>query len=183
MESFLAPDYKIPESQSRYLKLQKGDTRIRILSHAVVGFSGWTPENKPLRWRTEQDVDRTKLKLEKNGQPKVGHFWAFPVFNYDTKTVQVFEITQKTIQKAIKKYVDDVDYGAPWGYDIIITKDGDGLETEYTVIAKPPKPMEHLIQDGWEMVKPTFDANRLFDNGDPFGDGLTHVDATAPEEN
>jgi hypothetical protein len=91
-----------------------------------------------------------------------------PVWNYGENRVQVLELTQKTIISSITAYANDSDFGHPSGYDIVITRRGEKLNTEYSVIAKPPKDIDTQIKGEWEALQPTFDLERLFDGGDSF---------------
>lgn len=167
MDSFLPEKYEIPESEGKYMKFKVGENRFRILTPAIVGTLGWTQAQggKPIRKpqgtpHIADEVDPSTLK----------HFWAFGVWNVNAKKVQVLELTQKTIMRAVKALTQDEDWGKPTGYDIVVTKSGDGLETEYSVNPKPQTPVSDEIKEAWAQVKPKFNLNRLFDSGDPFGD-------------
>ena len=52
--------------------------------------------------------------------------------------VKILEVGAQII-KQIKSYVMDADYGDPKKYDFVITKEGSGRDTKYSVIAKPNK--------------------------------------------
>lgn len=152
------------------MKFKVGENRFRILTPAIVGTLGWTQAQggKPIRKpvgvpHIVNEVDPSTLK----------HFWAFGVWNVNAKKVQVLELTQKTIMRAIKALTQDEDWGKPTGYDIVVTKIGDGLETEYSVNPKPQTPVSEEVKEAWSQVKPKFDLNRLFESGDPFGDDST----------
>ena len=93
----------------------------------------------------------------------VKHFWAFPVWNYDASRVQVMELTQKSIMGSIKSYVENKKWGDPTGYDLVVTRTGEGLETEYTTIAEPHSPAPKA-----DISK--VNAKALFGGGDPFSE-------------
>lgn len=145
---FLPKDYEAPKTEGNYYKFKKGDNTFRILSPAIVGFEYWTKESKPIRateaWEeTPADAKLTKVELPdgrtiERFQQK--HFWAFIVWNHDSKKVQIMEITQKTIQDAIEAYVENKKWGDPTKYDIVVKAEGDGLERTYTTIAEPHTP-------------------------------------------
>jgi len=88
------------------------------------------PSGRPVDIRTEND-----------GKENVKHFWAFAVWNYADKMVQVLEVTQKQIQNGIKDLVDDEAWGDPKQYDIAVTRNGSGFDTEYLTKGIPPKPL------------------------------------------
>jgi len=43
------------------------------------------------------------------------HFWAFVVWNFDTKAVVILEITQTTIQTAMEELIHSEEWGDPLG--------------------------------------------------------------------
>lgn len=116
--AFLPEGYEAPASNANYMKLLDGENKIRILSKPIVGWLDWK-DKKPLRFRMnakpEKPVDPAK---------PIKHFWAFLVWNYAESHVQVLELTQATIQKAIADLSKDDDWGPPFGYDIKITRKG-----------------------------------------------------------
>ena len=152
--SFLPKNYTIPEnnSNSKYLnpsKLEEGKpTRFRILSKALLGWSYWTNENKPVRLKLEDYPKTTPPDIQvREGKAKINHFWAIIVYNYNTEQLEIFEIPQKTIQLQLKNYFDDADYGDPFNYDFKITRTGQELETKYSIIATPPKPFDPVLKN------------------------------------
>lgn len=163
--TFLPEDYKIPTAESGYAKLEEGENRFRVLSSAIVGTEYWkdTEEGrKPVRKRLGERINANELSPDE--RPK--HFWAFVVYNYDKEMVQILELTQKTIMRAIKGYIGDEEFGDPKGYDIVIERKGEGLETEYTTRAKPPKKLDEDIKAAYESMEINLEA--LYDGEDPF---------------
>jgi len=129
MTKFLPENYEVPVSASNYTKLQDGENNIRVLSSAIIGYEYWNNENKPIRSK-EYPKDTPDIRLDKDGNPtRIKHFWAFVVWNYEQKRVQVLELTQKTLMGGIKALVDNEKWGDPKGYDLTITRIGEGLET------------------------------------------------------
>lgn len=157
---FIPDDYDIP-STSSYMKLELGDNKFRALSSVVLGYEYWTSKNKPIRSRTPF-TETPDAKIEKDGKIKVSHFWAFVVYNYKSKEIQILEITQKSIMKYIKELVGNPDWGNPKNFDITIKKSGSGFDTEYAIIANPPKPITEDIQE--KLAKSTLSPEELFDN-------------------
>lgn len=170
MTSFLPANYETPKADSGYFKLQKGENRFRILSPAVVGYEYWTTSNKPVRSREYFDERPADAKVDDNGKFQK-HFWAFIVYNYELNKPQIMEITQTTIQSAIEAYFLNKRWGDPVKYDFVITRTGDGLETEYTVIAEP-----HSEAPKADISK--IDLESLFAGADPF----TKTDTPDPLE-
>lgn len=142
MNDFLPTDYKIPESPSNYMRFQPGLNSIRILSSAIIGWEYFTKDNKPVRQK--EVFEEIPQDIKEGG--KVKPFWAFVVYNYQTKSIQILELTQKSIMTSIKALVDNPKWGKPQNYDIAIIKTGEGLDTEYAVQGEPPlgEPSEEI---------------------------------------
>lgn len=169
MTSFLPTDYEVPASTGNYMKFDKGENTFRVLSSAIIGWQGWiVKDGKPAPARFHNDEKPTNLTAFKDG--KVSHFWAFTVWNYKTKRIQILEVTQKTIQASMKAFVDNAKWGDPKGYDITISKSGDGLETEYSVMPNPHTKLDAEIE---QFVKDTpVNLEALFEGADPFDKDL-----------
>lgn len=162
--TWLPTDYKRPEpSGGNYFKLQDGQNKLRILSAPILGYVYWTDEKKPVRLKEAPEEAPDDMK----SGGKVKHFWAFAVWNYKEKKVQILELTQVSIQAPITDLVTSEDWGDPQGYDITITRKGKDLDTEYTVQPSPHKatPLEALNAYAETKV----DLNALFLGSDPFG--------------
>ena len=163
---FPSEDYKVPVS-SNYMRLSDGENTFRVLGSAVVGFEYWTENNKPVRSKEMPRQIPMDIKLDKEGKPSaIKHFWAFPVYNYEAKKVQILELTQKGIMNTIKSYIDNKKWGNPKGYDIVITRTGAGFDTEYQTIANPHSeiPQDILV----ELSGKTINLEALFESKDPF---------------
>lgn len=164
--SFLPNDYTLPSSGGKYTKLPQGETKLRILSDSIVGYEYWTNENRPSRSR-QYPTDTSDARVEDNGkqsQPK--HFWAIKVYNYTDQCVQVWQVSQKSIQQGLLALVSDVDWGNPKDYDIKVNRTGEGLDTRYSV---NPSPKKELAKEVSEADKNTpVNLELLFEGGDPF---------------
>lgn len=145
---------------------KQGPNKFRILSAPVMGWEYWTESKKPVRakerWTTiPADADISG----KNGwNPK--HFWAFVVWNFDTKMVEVLEITQTTIQTAMEELIHSEEWGSPLGYSITINRKGENLETEYSVVPSPAQPTPDAILQAYKEKPINLEA--LFTGGNPF---------------
>jgi hypothetical protein len=138
--AWLPTNYKVPRGEGQFMKLEEGVNRFRIMSKPVLGFEWWekTPDGrKPHRTQNYDVALQESADQEVDG--KIKHFWAFAVWNYQAKRIQTLLITQSTIMLPIENLVKDEDWGSPTNYDLVITKQGNGLDTEYTVQPKPAK--------------------------------------------
>jgi hypothetical protein len=168
--SFLPTNYEVPQS-GNYMKLMPGKNRFRVLSAAIIGNEFWRSKEggrEPVRRRMNETIAANELEINpKDGSPeKVKHFWAFAVWNYAAKSVQILELTQKSIMGSIQALVEEADWGDPMGYDIIVSKKGNGLETEYAVQPAPSKALDPTVAAAFAATPINLEA--LFDGGDPF---------------
>ena len=174
MTDFLPEGYKTPEIPSNYMDLEVGKNAFRILSSAIVGYE-WgvdTDEGrrKPIRVRTAKEVP-TAVKNATDDQDKAKHFWAFTVYNYNTETIQVLELKQQTIMRAIEAFVNNAKWGDPKKYDIIIVKVKTGLkdrDVEYNTIPEPPTPLDAGIAELAKQIP--VNLNALYKGEDPFAE-------------
>lgn len=182
LDSMFPEGYKAPTGDSQFMKLKDGDNKFRVLTPAVIGWEGWR-NNKPFRVPfvigqdcpikdDEVDFDQTY------GKPKINHFWAFTIWNYGEKKVQVLEITQKTIMRAIENYYIVEDWGDPRYYDLNIKRDKVGDKISYSVIPTPPKPLSKEATEAFESSK--VDLSKLFSGEYPMGNPTT--DSTGIEQ-
>lgn len=175
MNDFLPTDYEVPVKPGKYMKFQDGENRFRVLATPIMGWEWWVHSDGSIVQRGEKRLKgdkpvrcRMNEFTEESATETAKHFWAMKVWNYEDKRVQILEVTQSTIQKLIKAYAQDEDWGSPLGYDLVITKIGEGLETEYTVKAKPAKPLDKEIKEQSDLVK--VNLNALYEGKEPFED-------------
>jgi hypothetical protein len=172
MNDFLPKDYETPEIPSPFMELEEGTNTFRVLSSAIVGYKWWVDDGqegrKPIRVRTADDVPE-EVKNATVWRAQAKHFWAFAVYNYQTKSIQVLELKQQSIMKAIEAFEKNPKWGNPKRYDLIIEKVSTGSkdwDVEYHVIPEPPTSVDEGIAELARMVPVRLDA--LYDGGDPF---------------
>ena len=172
--SFLPDNYEAPASSGgNYTKLAQGKNTFRIIGDstkgtAIFGWIGWTEEDgkrKPVRTKEKPSAGVYADK------PK--HFWAFLALNEGA--VQICEITQRGIQDALRELLNDPDWGDLKQYDICIQRDGEGMETSYTVIPKPKAPLSEADVATIKEKLPLINMAALYEGEDPFA-------ATKPED-
>lgn len=166
MNDFLPTGYEVPASPSNYMRLQDGENTFRVMSSAIVGFEYWNVEGKPVRLQEFPDVPLADQRTEKDGSKKIKPFWAFVVWNYQTKQIQILELTQKSIMTAVKAIVDNPKWGNPKGYDITVTRQGEGLDTEYSTMPNPHSQVD--VEATLAMKGKTVNLEALFTGQDPF---------------
>lgn len=164
-------EYEVPKGNSKYLRFEQGQTEFLPLASAIVGHEYWNTDNKPVRVKDYPNVeDLGDARRDEDGNVQIKHFWAFPVWDYATKSVKLLEITQKTLMTAIRAYAENTKWGNPvMRYSFTVTKSGEKLNTEYGVMANPAQEIGQDIVSAWEQAQAGgFDINRLFTGGDPF---------------
>lgn len=164
MSEFLPKDYKVPSSGGNYTKFEEGTTTLRILSAPLLGWVDWKEvegKKTPLRFAFDNKPEPF------NKEKPVRHFWAFKVWNYKTKSIQIWEITQSGIQGKIQSLVTNENWGIPIEYDLDIIREGMGFsDTKYDVQPVPPKALAEDIVAKDKAIK--VDLNKLLADLDPF---------------
>ncbi|MEK6880728.1 MAG: hypothetical protein AABY22_14010 [Nanoarchaeota archaeon] len=144
MSNFFPSEYKLPVS-SNYMRFQEGENTFRVLSSAIVGWEYWNTDNKPVRSQEGWDERPEDVKTEKDGSYRINHFWAFAVYNYEAKKIQILELTQKGIMKTIQGLVKNPKWGNPNGYDITVARSGSGFDTEYSTVPNPHSEVDSSV--------------------------------------
>jgi len=165
---FLPTGYEPPKGESRYLKFQSGTNKFRILSRPIIGWEDWE-DKKPLRFKMKE-------KPEKPIDPKypIKHFWAMIVWDFTDECIKILEITQVTIMQSIVALTKDPEWGSPFHYNIKVEKQGEKLETKYSVLASPPSELTDEIKEAYKATPINLDA--LYEGEDPFDTELPNVD-------
>jgi hypothetical protein len=163
--NWLPGGYEVPKSGGNYLKFDEDTTKFRVMSQPVMGYEYWNGDNKPVRSKEPIKDVPEDARLD-DGKFKPKHFWAFVVWNYKDTKLQILEITQATIQRAIQDLVMSEDWGDPRDFDLTVTGKGEGLERKYTV---QPSPHKVVPEDAKHAVRETpINLEALFDGSDPF---------------
>lgn len=173
--TFLPANYEVPQSTGgNYFKPQKGDNKVRILTDCITGWVYWKDNGEkgaPVRLKDRPNGIPQDARIQNGKQDKPKHFWAMVVYDYASGGVKVWEVTQGTIQSAIAGLATDPEWGHPRNYDLKVRRDGDGLETEYTVTPSPAKP---LASEAIAIAMATpVNLYALYDGEDPF-DATAH---------
>lgn len=151
--SFLPEGYEVPASGGNFMRFQDGENRFRILTPAVLGWQGWK-DGKPFnREGVEKNIEADEVDVDEKfgtGKPKINHFWAFVVWDYQEEKIAILQIHQKTVMKVIKELSEDEDWGNPMEYDLTVTQKKEGNFTKYSVKPSPQKPLKAAIEEAFE---------------------------------
>jgi hypothetical protein len=174
MTNFLPKDYQAPEVQSNYMTLEEGVNSFRVLTPAIVGYEWWVETQaegrRPVRVRTLEEIP-DEVREATDSRQKAKHFWAMTIYNYKSQTIQILELKQKTVMRAIEAFVKNPKWGDPQHYDLQIEKVRTGSQdrdVEYNVIPEPPSELDEGIVELARSVPVRLEA--MFDGEDPFAE-------------
>lgn len=162
---YLPAGYEVPTSGGGYTKLEAGENRLRIVSKPLFMWIVW--EDGKVTRLPYNGPDSKPAKPTKTPKDGVKHAWAVIAYNYRTKEIEVFEIDKASIQADLVALIKSADWGAPKQYDVIITKKGSGMDTEYKTLPCPKTaPSQELVQSFTDT--PINLDNLLVKDGNPF---------------
>lgn len=152
--------------KSKFMKLQEGENKFRILTSPIVGWEDWDTDAEgkkfPIRYRQDEKPADEMVK-SKDG---LKSFWAMVVWNYADSAINILQITQVSVQKAILALHQDIDWGDPTSYDLKVTKSGKGLDTEYAVLPVNKGEISEAIAQ--EKINTPVNLEALYDGKDPY---------------
>ena len=163
---------EVSTSGGRFINPSKidGEIRIRLFGEGVTGFEGWTNDSKPVRWESRPAELPENIRKSDDGKDPLKRFVAAIAWDYDSSSFKIISLTQKSLIKELMGYIADADWGDPAGYDIKITRKGEGLQTEYKMTPCPKKSPTKESADAFAEL--ACDLSKLFDGEDPFGETL-----------
>ena len=150
-------------------KLAEGEYRFRIVQRPIAGWIDWK-DKKPMRFRPD-----AKPKAPIDPEKPIKSFWALHVWDYSKEALHIMEVTQNSIKKALEMLALNEDWGDLTTFDFKIKKEGSGMDTAYSVIPIPPKPMAQHVIDA--ILDNPVRLEALYDGLDPW----TDLEASEPE--
>ena len=171
--SFLPKDYKEPV-ESNYMKFEDGDNTFRVLAEAKVGWEYWkevTIEgkavNRPVRVTEYDTIPLGDVAPDNYGGLSLSFFWAFPVYNFNAKKIQILTVKQKTVRRPMTKNINNSKWGDPKDYNFVVSRDKDESgKTVYTVGVEPKEPLDKEIIKRFKDMN--IDMNAWMNCDDPF---------------
>ncbi len=146
------PDY----TPSGFFKLTAGENKLRILSNPEFGYEYWL-NKKPYRFA------HANKPIPPAGADPLKPLWVFKVYDCKTNTVNLWELSKPSIQKALQSLIESESWGDPTGYPISITVTGSGMDTRYAVLPLPKEPLSSEIQKLSD--ESTIDLSNIFNSG------------------
>ena len=120
---------------------------------------------------TEMGDDYTRRQNRDGTAPEPVKFAiAAPVYNFDTSAVQIMQLSQKSIIRELDGISQMEDYANLLEHDFVLGKEGNGLNTEYSLRPVPRKKGSDKAIDGaWAEAKDGgFEIGRLLTGENPF---------------
>lgn len=156
---FLGAEFDLPQQNSNkkynYFKIPNGESRLRIVGKPIAGHVKW--------------ADGKSVKVHFNPQlmsdPDFKLIWTFPIYDFSSERVIVWEVRQRSIMAAIKELNDSTEWPQLTEFDIKVTKTGENLETKYVVTPCPPSPTNPEILA--KVTEANLDLNKMFEEA-PF---------------
>lgn len=148
-EAFLGKNYSRPSSGGSFFQPEKGNTKVRILTPPVFGYVAWKREGDsklPVHIRLDEKFD---FKPEQS--PK--YFWGVLIWNFKENAIQLWVLSKATIISKLETLLENDEYGDPRGYNITVTRKGDGMDTEYDVVPSPKSELAEEIKKAMEETK------------------------------
>ena len=114
-----------------------------------------------------------KMNREGTGIEPAKFAIAAPVFEHESQEVKIFQATQKGIIKEFDKISQMEDYSDLLAWDFVLSREGTGLKTEYSLRVVPRKKgTSPLIEATYAEAKDSgFDIKELMTGGNPFAPG------------
>lgn len=174
--SFIPSDYVAPKSGGGFTKLETGENKFRILSSPLLMWIEWR-DGKPSRHAFKQGGEKPDKGTGQKDSVK--HAWGLIVWNYKTEQIEVFEVDKAGIIDSILALSSKAAWGHPKKYDIVITKKGSGMDTEYVTTPEPPSEPSDAIIEAY--TENPVDLQQLLKEGrNPFLAKVSAGDATSP---
>jgi hypothetical protein len=83
---------------------------------------------------------------------------------------KIINLNKTTVLKKFLTYCKAEEYGNPTTYDIRISRTGTGMDTEYELLALPPKAVPKEIATAYAAECANWNLAAMFDGDDPFGE-------------
>ena len=119
----------------------------------------------------EMGPDYTRRQNRDGTAPEPAKFaLAVPVYNFETEGVQIMQLTQKSIIRELDGISQMEDYANLLEHDFVLGKEGNGLNTEYSLRPVPRKKgSDKAIGGAWTEAKNGgFEIGRLLTGDNPF---------------
>lgn len=173
MINFYDAKFKVTTQKDQFLKLKEGANKVRFLPDHLVCYEIFVEvldekqqkKIKPLRKTEPFTAEELSQLVLKDKKEKAKLTLIQLVYDYSGDDFKFLSMNQNSLLNALKEYSQNPDYGNPANYDITISKKGQNLETVYTFMPSPPKPLDKVITKRSKNLN--FDLTKLLNNEYP----------------
>ena len=163
-----------------------GSIRFSPVGDAALDCYEWwaqSAEGKPVCFRFAEEPTPTEARqraadegatlVNKKGEAtNCKAALAFWVWNYETSAIQLFYASQASILETLASLFSDEDVAEdPGAWDLELSRNGQGLDTRYSVVLKPGKrkgTVKAEVEAAWaECEKQGYNLSALISGGDP----------------
>ena len=155
-------DYQLP-SNSPFMRMEEGKNRFRILGEIATGYEQWVSGDDGYEVTRVKEDDDDELGVNKR------YFIATTVYNYSEKKIQALILPQRGLIKSLLELIRDEAWGDPKEYDLVVTREGSGKTTTYSLTPQPKKAIDPSLIKDFNPKK--VDLNRIYDGESPFDTG------------
>ena len=129
-------------------------------------------EPSPSEIQAELGDFEQKMNFEGTALERPKFAISFFVFDYQTESIKVLEISQKGLMKELDALSQSEDYANLHEWDFTISRTGMKLNTEYRIVPGPRKKgFDSKIEEAKrDADSKGYDINQLLVGGNPFGD-------------
>jgi hypothetical protein len=173
MANPFSPNYQTPAKTSGYFKMSDGSNLIRILSakedvitYFVEFIDGSEGKKEKITYPDRGDGSFP----ETLGEKPTKLIWAVIIYNHDLKKVQVAEFSQKTIQSYLYTIASGKIKNDWRQFDIQITKTGQNMDTEYTLMTGDTQPLSSEDQAICKAEYSKINLEKMLTAEDPFSE-------------
>ena len=163
---------EVTTGSGRYINPSKidGEIRIRLFGEGITGYEAWNTENRPVRWESKPASLPENIRENEDGRDPLRRFVAALAWDYENNDFKIISLTQKTLISSLMALIADEDWGDPSGYDLKISRKGEGLKTEYSLKPVSKKSASKESCDAFDEL--SCDLTKMFDGEDPFGESV-----------
>lgn len=153
--------------RTEFLKLEKGNTTVRVMGQPVKYHLNWieTPDKKRKKINTPIEDSALVDRLEEAGF-KREQKWILKILDRSDDTFKLLEVGTQ-IFSGIRDLVKNPKWGKVTNYDISIARGAPGTQPLYKVVPEPKEPLPKELQASWEKFNNSLNIERLIAPSDP----------------
>ncbi len=153
--------------RTEFLKLQKGQTIVRIMGQPVKYHLNWVDTADKKRKKINTPIEDSALveRLEEAGF-KREQKWILKVLDRSDDTFKLLEVGPQ-IFNGIRDLVKNPKWGKVTAYDITITRGAPGTQPLYKIVPDPKTPLPRELQEAWQKFNSSINIERLIAPSDP----------------